>query len=397
VRATVLITDGEQRAALAAVRALGRMGHEVLVTSSRDRSLAGASRYAAADLTVPDPLAQPLDFVRALERIVQERAIDVLVPLTDAALLAVLAERERFAPCRIPFPDLDRVRAVGDKAEVLRAAQEVGIASPAQRVIASPGGLASLDLVELAYPLVVKPVRSIADLGNGGRQKLSVRHAATPDQLRGRLDALPASAYPLLLQQRIVGPGIGIFLLPWSDSLVATFAHRRIREKPPSGGVSVYRESIAADPKLVACSLALLHQFAWEGVAMVEYKLDATTGVPYLMEINGRFWGSLQLAIDAGVNFPGLLVSLALGEHPAPVTAYRLGVRSRWWLGDLDQLLAQLRLSSGELALPPGSPGRARALLDFLTLWRPGDRSEIFRWSDPMPAIRETVEWMQGR
>jgi predicted ATP-grasp superfamily ATP-dependent carboligase len=201
----------------------------------------------------------------------------------------------------------------------------------------------------------------------------------------------------LLLQQRIVGPGVGIFLLRWGGEPVATFAHRRIREKPPSGGVSVYRESIAADPKLVASSLALLSRFAWEGVAMVEYKLDAATGVPYLMEINGRFWGSLQLAVDAGVNFPGLLVSLALGEHPTPVTAYHVGVRSRWWLGDLDQLLARLRHSTRELALPPGSPGRARALTDFLTLWRPGDRNEIFRWSDPMPAVRETVEWMQGR
>src|SRR5262249_42882381 len=158
-----------------------------------------------------------------------------------------------------------------------------------------------------------KPARSVADLGNGGRQKLSVRHAATREELRARLDELPPSAYPLLLQQRIVGPGVGIFLLLWSGGLVATFAHRRIREKPPSGGVSVYRESIAADPRLVACSLALLRQFAWEGVAMVEYKIDATTGVPYLMEINGRFWGSLQLAVDAGVNFPELLVSLALG------------------------------------------------------------------------------------
>ena len=37
---------------------------------------------------------------------------------------------------------------------------------------------------------------------------------------------------------------------------------------------------------------------------MVEFKHDERDGVPKLMEINGRFWGSLQLAIDAGVDFP---------------------------------------------------------------------------------------------
>ena len=68
--------------------------------------------------------------------------------------------------------------------------------------------------------------------------------------------------------------------------------------------MSVYRESVAADPDLVRRSRALLDAFGWCGVAMVEYKLDERTGTPYLMEVNGRFWGSLQLAIDAGVDFP---------------------------------------------------------------------------------------------
>src|SRR5581483_9187887 len=106
---------------------------------------------------------------------------------------------------------------------------------------------------------------------------------------------------------------------------------------------------------------------------------------------------SLQLAVDAGVDFPALLVSLALGRRPEPVLSYRVGVRSRWWLGDLDHLLARLRHSPSDLALPPGSPGRLRAALDFLTLWRPGDRSEIFRWSDPRPGLREALQWLQGR
>jgi predicted ATP-grasp superfamily ATP-dependent carboligase len=161
--------------------------------------------------------------------------------------------------------------------------------------------------------------------------------------------------------------------------------------------VSVYRESIAADPVLVERSKALLRCFAWEGVAMVEYKLDAATGTPYLMEINGRFWGSLQLAVDAGVDFPRLLVEHALGRPVAPVTRYRMGVRSRWWWGDVDHLLARLRRTPEELALPPGSPGRLAAARDFLMLWRPGDRNEVFRLSDPRPQLRETIEWFRGR
>src|SRR5690606_30931719 len=95
-------------------------------------------------------------------------------------------------------------------------------------------------------------------------------------------------------------------------------------------------------------------------------KLDAASGRPYLMEVNGRFWGSLQLAVDAGVDFPRLLVDAATGRQPSPVHEYRFGVRSRWWWGDVDHLLARLLKSGEELALPPGSPGRLAAVREFL-------------------------------
>ena len=394
---TVLVTDGEQRAALAVVRSLGRAGLRVVVASTRGRSLAGASRYAAAEVAADDPLRDPCAFADAIERTVGERAVDVLLPITDGALLALLPRRAQLDPCVVPFPDLDRVREVADKRLVAAAAAAEGIAVPAQHVLESAAGGAAIDPDGLAYPIVVKPSRSVTEGSDGGRDKHRVRYARDPAELGRALASLPGHAYPLLLQQRVIGPGVGIFLLLRDGGIAATFAHRRLREKPPAGGVSVYRESIAADPDLVARSKALLARFAWSGVAMIEYKLDAATGTPYLMEINGRFWGSLQLAVDAGVDFPVLLAALALGERPAPVTTYRIGVRSRWWLGDVDHLLARLRRSRSELALPPGSPGRLAVLRDFLTLWRPGDRNEVLRWSDPAPAVREVIEWVRGR
>ena len=130
---------------------------------------------------------------------------------------------------------------------------------------------------------------------------------------------------------------------------------------------------------------------------MVEYKLDAATGQPYVMEINGRFWGSLQLAVDAGVEFPRLLVDLAQGRDPGPQPRYRTGVRSRWFWGDVDHLLARLRHSREELTLPADAPGLGRVLADVLIPWRPGDRNEILRLSDPGPFVRETVDWFRGR
>lgn len=391
----VLVTDGEQRSALAVVRSLGRAGYRPFVCSSSGRSLAGSSRYAAGEARVPDPLGDPSGFGEAVLELAARRDARLVLPVTDAALLALLPLRERFAGAKLPFVDLDRFRRISDKALLLRTAPEVGIAVPRQCVAADRAAAEAAARGGLAYPLVLKPARSVGESG-GRRVTLGVRHAADARELRAVLDALPDAAYPLLLQERITGPGVGVFLLLWNGEIRAAFSHRRIREKPPSGGVSVYRESIPLDPDLLERSRALLERFDWDGVAMIEYKLDQRTGTPYLMEINGRFWGSLQLAVDAGADFPALLAGLALGRDPAPVTAYRTGIRSRWWWGDVDHLLARLRRSPESLALPPGSPGRWRALADFLTLRRE-DRNEILRRSDPRPFFHETAQWLRGR
>jgi predicted ATP-grasp superfamily ATP-dependent carboligase len=396
VTTTVLVTDGEQRAALAVVRSLGRAGHRVHVCAARNRSLAGVSRHAAGQHVVADPLSAPSEFATDVLELVQRLHVDVLLPIGEAALLALLPMRRELADVRLPFPDVDQFRVISDKAAVLRAAAPLGIRVPAQILLSSGDDLAALDSSRLPWPVVLKPARSVVDTG-GRRLKLAVRYAATHDQLVAALADLPPSAYPLLLQQRVVGPGIGIFLLLWEGRTYAVFAHRRLREKPLSGGVSVYRESVPADSALVERSRVLLEHFRWQGVAMIEYKVDAATGEPYLMEVNGRFWGSLQLAIDAGVDFPLLLVSLACGRHPQPVLHYREGIRSRWWLGDLDQLIQRFRVSPARAPLPPDLPGRGRALFDFLTLWRSGDHGEVFRWSDPRPGIEEAVVWLQGR
>jgi predicted ATP-grasp superfamily ATP-dependent carboligase len=195
-----------------------------------------------------------------------------------------------------------------------------------------------------------------------------------------------------MLQRRVCGTADGFFALRWEGGMVAEFAHRRLREKPPAGGESTYRESIAPDPQLFDAGRRLLDALDWNGVAMIECKRDPDTGRHVIMEVNGRFWGSLQLAIDAGVDFPTLLVQCALGHIPPRQKVYRIGVRSRWFWGDVDQLYSRLTHSAAQLHLSNGGLERLRAVIQFL-VFRPGrDRCEVWRWNDPAPFVVETLE-----
>jgi predicted ATP-grasp superfamily ATP-dependent carboligase len=389
----IVVTDGDHRAALATVRALGRAGHQVLVCSTGRHSISSASRYAKRSVVVPDALREPDAFVDAVAAACRAWDADVLLPMTDASMLAVLADPARVAPVHLPFVDAERFRAISDKRALLAVVPCFGIAVPEQRVIGFDE-IERFDGASVSFPVVVKPARSVGEHA-GHRDSFHVQYARDANELQHIVRGANPAAFPLMLQQRVVGPAVGIFLLLWDGDTIAAFAHRRLREKPPSGGVSVYRESIDADPALVARSRALLDHFGWRGVAMIEFKLDERTGTPYLMEINGRFWGSLQLAIDAGVDFPNLLIAVAVDHVRPTVAPYRVGVRSRWWWGDVDQLVTRLMRSASTLALPPGAPSRTRALLEFLRLPGRNDRNEMLRADDPVPFVRESIDWIR--
>jgi protein-tyrosine-phosphatase/predicted ATP-grasp superfamily ATP-dependent carboligase len=389
--AGVIVTDGDERSALAATRSLGRRGVPVFVGAEGGSSLAGASRHCRAAFRHPSPWSDPEGFAACVLEQAQRFGARVVFPMTDLAVEILGAAAPRAgAPLVLPMPSLEQYRALSDKYALMGRAQRLGV--PIPDTIFVPDGDVENALAQVRrWPVVVKPGKSLVRTARGW-QKTSVRYVHDADALRTIYRETRYLQEPSLLQSRIVGEGQGVFGLFDRGTPVALFAHRRLRERPPSGGVSVLRESMALHEPLTGHALRVLE--GWHGVAMAEFKVDAASGVPHLMEVNGRFWGSLQLAVDAGIDFPWMLYQLATtGAVQRPAAGYRAGVRSRWWLGDLDHLLARLRKPERELDLPPGSPSKARAVLSFLRVWDAGTRNEVLRLSDPAPGLHELAAY----
>ena len=392
----VLVTDGDQRAALACVRSLGKAGFECFVTGPGRSNLAGASRHCRGVAVAPDPASDSQAFLTCLLEHAFRWRIEYLLPITEKSLRVVLREVELFSPIKIPFPALEVFERVSDKAQVLEAAQRVGIGIPNQWEWRCRDEAERHKIRNEEFPLVVKPTKSVVKRDVGLTQ-MSVEHVADSADLERWVATAGEESFPVLVQERVKGEGIGVFVLLWDGALHAVAGHRRIREKPPSGGVSVLRESTVVDPGLLRKSLGLLGELGWDrGVAMVEYKVEPETGQAWLMEINGRFWGSLQLAVDAGVDFPALLLQCSRGEPPGDPVTGRPGVRTRWLMGDVDQLLMRLFRSREALHLPASLSGRGRAILEFLWDFRPGIRQEVLRLSDPRPFVTEAGAWLRS-
>ena len=390
----VLVTDGNERAALAVTRALGRQGLQVAVGAENEASLAAASKYCWQSFSYPSPYADEGAFIARLLDVVKALKIGMVFPISEIAMaLAVRHRREFEADAILPIPSADAFETLSNKYRLMQLGTELSVPIP-ETAFVSDGRWNRVGKLP-DFPVVIKPGQSVVRIA-GHRCKTGIHYAASEAELERLYSSIDYLRLPSMIQRRIEGEGQGVFALMDNGRPVSLFAHRRLREKPPSGGVSVLRESVALPQPMTDYALRLLQHVGWHGVAMVEFKVDRQSGMPLLMEVNGRFWGSLQLSLDAGINFPYLMYRIASGEDPHPVVnGYRTGVKSRWLLGDLDHLLLRLLKSEEELALPPNSPTKLKTLLEFCRFYEPGTRNEVLRFDDPKPFVRELSRYVR--
>lgn len=247
-----------------------------------------------------------------------------------------------------------------------------------------------------AYPVVVKPALSI--IPNGDEiVSTRVSYAADRKELRRLYEVDPILRHPSLIQELIVGPGTGLFTLFDGDRHLALFAHRRVLEKPPSGGVSVVCESVPVDPEMAKSAEKLLSAVEWKGVAMVEFKRDQRDGKAKLMEINGRFWGSLQLAIASGMNFPELCLDYYLGKKPGQVFSdFSIGQKLKWLLGIMDHIIIRLKEGHDGINVQQATPSYLQVAKE---LFSPGDASssfDVYNSQDVKPFVTEIKTYIKN-
>jgi len=381
----ILVLDANERSALAAVRSLGRVGYTVLVADEQEGSLSGASRYCSEQLRSPSPYREPQRFVRWFTECYDRRQFHIALPMTEVTTDLLTRHRARWPELILPFASTDVIDELSDKVLLYQRALDLGVPVPDSVIVSSSSDLDSA-IQRIGFPAFLKPRRSRLWTENG-YLSTNVRKVETTEQLRAVSKLPEFRTEPFLYQKPALGSGRGIFALFDQGQPIAVFSHRRLREKPPEGGVSVLSESCETDPTLSDYAIRLLRSVMWHGVAMVEFKGDGAAAK--LMEVNARFWGSLQLAIDAGVDFPVLLIDVALRRRPAMTAPkYRPGVRLRWLLGDLDRLYLIFK-SNAPLKT------KMRAAVEFLSGSPRRTRHEIFRWDDPQPALREALNYLR--
>jgi predicted ATP-grasp superfamily ATP-dependent carboligase len=393
VRAIVL--DGNENQAVAATRSLSRAGYEVIVGASESWSKAGWSRHASRTITYPSPREDAGGFIERLVSELRERGPAVVLPMTERTTIPVSRERTRIEEVggRLVLPPHDVLTRVFDKSWMTDLAASLGIAVPRTWVVdAHEDGRAIAR--ELPFPVVLKPKVSEEQSRSGGTVATGApAYARSAEEFSAALDALRERCSSILVQEYVVGTGTGYFALVRHGELRGEFAHRRLRDVRPTGSGSALRESVDPSPAVRDASLSLLRAVGWHGVAMVEFRMRPD-GTPVFLEVNGRFWNSLALAIHAGVDFPLGVARMAEFGDVAMLPAGRPGVRCRWFLGDARHLLAVWR------GAPVGYPGRFPSRLGTtlaVLLPKRGTMHDNFAIGDPMPELGDWLHFVGRR
>jgi predicted ATP-grasp superfamily ATP-dependent carboligase len=274
---------------------------------------------------------QSTALLESLTRLISKRGYDMLIPANDTALAFISQHDARLRESLyVACPPARVVERILNKSLTLEVAHGAGIPTPSTYRISNSGELEALSS-QLRFPLVAKPCDKSDEMD------FKVRYFQTYESLHQALAADKELGGKLLLQEFAQGDGVGIEVLIHHGEAVAIFQHRRLKEFPASGGVAAVALAEPLEPILVDQALALLRALEWDGVAMVEFRYDRARHQSSLLEVNGRYWGTLALPIQAGLDFPWYEWQLAHGEKPDVSVNYSAGARWRWSAGYLSR------------------------------------------------------------
>jgi predicted ATP-grasp superfamily ATP-dependent carboligase len=371
-----LILDGRgARASLAATRALAADGWRVGIAAPRPDGLAVASRRVAAFHEVPLPEHGEEAFVGALARAVTAGGYEVVFASSDVDVLALSRLRARL-PAVVPFPEDEALRRGLDKLELTRAARQAGLVAP--RTVDGLG-------TELPPPVVVKE-RVHGDVAHGGRADTVVPEVMDDrGAVRDRVAEIRARGGQAIVQELVAGRLLAFTVVcDREHRIVARVQQEAMRTWPGDVGSSARARTVAIDESLAAGVQRLLADLGWFGLAELQF-LAPAGGPPHVVDLNPRFYGSLALAVGAGVNLPALWARLATGRPVPERTDAAVGVRYQWLEADLRQARQDRR----------GGSVRADAM-DSLR-WSIGACHSIWRADDPRPAARAAGALLRAR
>lgn len=264
-----------------------------------------------------DESIAPDGLVGRVRILLRERDYDWIIPCSDnaASLLRTAESPLRRRVFGGPAPEYEPLLV--DKAAMLDAVQEFGLAVPRQGAVRSFSEV-DVAVARLGLPVVVK--------GPGGSNGDQVSIAGSAEIAWRVASALLKKELAPTLQEFFVGEPVVVGGLFKNGLPLRLHMVRTVRRHPADVGNSIEVETIF-DQEIQVAALRIFRNLSWTGLANVDMP-RSSDGSYVFLEVNGRPWGSVLVSGQAKVDFFAPLVQLLHGLNPMPDLSYRVGVLS---------------------------------------------------------------------
>jgi predicted ATP-grasp superfamily ATP-dependent carboligase len=313
---------------------------------------------------MPSPQQNSDALMSAVSQAIDAEGYEVVFSSDDEGVLLLSAHRDDLRAV-VPYGPHESVLSAFDKLALTRAAEAEGMAVP-RTVEPTPQVMASW-----RGPVVVKPTLTFTGQDSG---RLDTSVLDDPAGVPACVEEIRRAGGRPILQEVVNGDLCAMTVLSDQDSrIVASTQQRAELTWPPRVGVSARAVTVPLDETLSAQVAALVRRLKWFGLAQLQFLVDGE-GNFKLLDFNGRFYGSLALAVSAGVNFPALWALLATHRPLPPIAPPVIGRRYQWFSRDLRASVEQ----SGGRPLRGARDSLAVSL---------GSTHSVWQMTDPWPAI----------
>lgn len=360
----VLVLGGEENPALPVLKSLGSKGVHLTVASHVACAPGLWSRYTTARLRSPNPWEGEERYTEWALGICRSGEFDLVIPLGEMSSLWIAKNQNQFLSyTQIPFPDVKTYMIGRDKALTMKAAAQLGIPIP-KTYYPDEGPIDDI-ACRISYPAVIKPRISYAARG--------IFFPENKSELKKLYSYAAARFGGCIIQEFIPQTGMQYKAESIQDStgqVKAIGVYDKPRYYPTTGGSSTLNRTVYR-PDICKLTKTFVEGIGWFGIGDCDFIEDPRDGVVKLMEINPRFTRSIRILVEAGLDFPAMLLRAALGEELSQQNFYKIGLHMRYLIPDCLWFLK--------------SDNRWRAKPSFFKFLGNDLIYEIFSFHDPKP------------
>lgn len=315
-RPKILLSEGSSLSSREAITALGLAGHRVELLSSDPLCLGRFSRFVRRVHRAPASGADPDGYLARVIETVEAGRIDALLPVHEQAYLFAAARRQLPSSLGVALADFEAFEQVQSKARFAELLTRLKVPQPQTDVVHSANEFAA----DRPFPFFVK-----AAFGTASTGVWRVRDAHQRDALLPQLEQHNAFAEGLLVQAAVTGSLERTQSVFDRGRLVALHIYRQVVEGPGGGDVLKISVVSAAVREIVE---RIGQALGWHGALSFDYIRQDATGTPHFIDANPRMVEPMNAWLS-GVDLPGALLLVSLGETPPTQPDGREGVLTR--------------------------------------------------------------------